>query len=87
MSTITADEIYTQMIDLEYELLIKPRLEVAEYFGLDTKNVTKDTIFVLHGNHRAGLPKFIRFSMLIEKGTALMMDDPNKLKLDTGCVV
>jgi hypothetical protein len=87
MSTITVDEIYTQMIDLEHELLIKPRLEVAEFFGLDTEKVTKDTVFVLHGNPRAGLPNFIRFSMLLEKGTAIMMDDPDKIKLDIGFVV
>ena len=87
MSQITVDEIYTQMIDLEHELLIKPRLEVAEFLGLDTEKVTKDTVFVLHGNHRVGLPSFIRFSTFIEKGAAIMMDNPDKVKLGIGFVV
>ena len=81
MSTVEAEDILKQIADFEHELFIKPRLEVAEFFGLDKTFVTKDTVFILSGPQRKGLPAFIRFSNLIEKGTAVMMNDPDKLNL------
>lgn len=59
-----------------YKLKIEPRRNVAEALGFDIEKVTEHTIFVLHGDPSSTeeLPSFVKFSTLIEKGNALMME-------------
>lgn len=76
---ITADELLKQLSDIEDEMLIKPRKNVALLLGCDAEQVdsiTARTVFVISGGYRSGLPDFVRFSPLLEKNTFVMMNHP-----------
>tara|TARA_R110002073_G_scaffold30422_2_gene94873 strand:- start:400 stop:648 length:249 start_codon:yes stop_codon:yes gene_type:complete len=80
MESITVDEILKQLHDVENELIIKPRKEVALFLGADKDqidSITGKTIFIISGYYRKGLPPFVRFSSILEKNTFIMMDDPS----------
>lgn len=80
MQSITASEILKQLSDIETELFIKPRKEVALMLGADSEvvdKITSKTIIVISGQYREGLPNFIRFSPLLEKNTFIVMKEPN----------
>jgi predicted RNase H-related nuclease YkuK (DUF458 family) len=80
MESITADEMLSQLSDIETELFIKPRKEAALMLGADSEvidNITSNTVIVISGHYREGLPNFIRFSPLLEKNTFIVMKEPN----------
>lgn len=82
MSTITAEEILSQLSDIEDELILKPRKEVASMLGARSEvieSINRDTVIFISGHPRKGLPPFVRFSMHLEKDTYLIMNDPEKL--------
>jgi len=79
MESITVDEILKQLSDVEYEIVIKPRKEVALMLGAgseEIETINKNTVFVISGHYRKGLPPFVRFSPLLEKNTYIIMNDP-----------
>jgi hypothetical protein len=80
MQSITASEILKQLSDIETELMVKPRKEVALMLGAESKvidSITSKTIIVISGYHREGLPPFVRFSPILEKNTFIVMNDPS----------
>jgi hypothetical protein len=77
---ITIDGLLKQLSDIEDEMFIKPRKEVALHLGCDAEQVesiTASTVIVVSGHYREGLPNFIRFSPLLEKNTFIVMKEPN----------
>ncbi len=76
MGPITIGELILQIENIDESLNIQPRKEVAKILGLDVRKVTRNTIFILSGRYKEGLPNFIRFSPYLEQGTGVMVNEP-----------
>lgn len=79
MKTVTAEEIIRELRLLEDEIFIEPRRKIAKLIGFsgeEIKSVNRNTVFIIAGRARTGLPNYVRFSPLLEKGTGVMMSDP-----------
>lgn len=81
---ITADEIMNQVRSLEEELMIEPRKDVARRLGASSDvvdTINSNTVIIISGCHRDGLPNFIRFSPLLEKDKYIIMNEPEMVSM------